>query len=232
MSTLQEERKLIRISVMMSLLFCSFLVITFLFQLLFRDHLYTWGIWPRQLEGLPGILFAPLLHAGWGHLLGNLWSLFFLLTLSIYSFRAVAYRTLGVIWLADGLGVWLIGRNDTVHFGASGLVYGLAGFLFLSGMIRKNNSLRAMAIIVVFLHWGFLWGMNPMNRGISWEAHLCGFLSGAACSLWYIRKGPPDDPVPEWMREEIEAETGAEFWHQGKEEIQLPVKEADDSSDT
>jgi membrane associated rhomboid family serine protease len=123
----------------------------------------------------------------------------------IYFYRNIAYHVFLWIWLIDGVGVWLLGR-EAYHIGASGLVYGLASFLIFSGVLRKNRNLLALALIVVFVYGGLIWGMFPYLPDTSWEAHLFGFLAGVYFSIHYLRMGPPDDPVPDWMTEEEAAE--------------------------
>jgi hypothetical protein len=99
--------------------------------------------------------------------------------------------------------VWLIGR-DAYHIGASGIVYGMASFLFLSGILRKNRQLLALSLAVVFVYGSLIWGMFPYVTDVSWEAHLVGFLAGVFFAIYYRKDGPEDDPVPEWMNEVLE----------------------------
>lgn len=218
MSTHKEDRKLFGTSLLISLTFCVLVAIIYFFQLQFASRLVDWGIYPRTIEGLRGIIFAPLLHGSIDHLTNNLWSFFILLALAIYSYRNVAYISLLWIWLTHGVGVWIIGREN-YHIGISGIIYGLGGFLLVSGLLRNNNSLRAISIIVVLFHTGFLYGMSPQNFTISWEGHLCGFIGGVFCSIFYLHEGPEDDKHPEWMlKEEEEPETGNEYWREGAED--------------
>jgi hypothetical protein len=103
--------------------------------------------------------------------------------------------------LIDGVGVWFFGR-ESFHIGASGLVYGMASFLFFSGVLRKNRKLLAIALAVVFIYGGLLWGLLPVVKSVSWEAHLSGFLAGIFFSIYFKNSGPLNDPIPEWMMEE------------------------------
>jgi membrane associated rhomboid family serine protease len=102
-----------------------------------------------------------------------------------------------------------------MHIGASGVIYGLAAFLFLSGIISHNISLLTISLIVAFLYGGLLWGIFPLKPEISWESHLWGALSGLALAVLFRKSAPTkpedreeeDDVVEgEWMEEETEDE--------------------------
>ena len=135
------------------------------------------GIYPVQLKGLPGILFSPFIHSGYKHLISNSIP-FFLLSLALfYFYRKLAYRIFVMIYFLSGLCVWLGGR-EAWHIGASGIVYGLAAFLFFSGIFRNDVKLLTISIIVVFLYGGLFWGILPIRPEVSWESHLCGFIAG------------------------------------------------------
>ncbi|MBC8002117.1 MAG: rhomboid family intramembrane serine protease [Opitutaceae bacterium] len=136
------------------------------------------GIRPRQTDGLAGIVFSPLLHASIAHLTSNALPLLVLMTLLFWDRRYRPVSTLVTIWLASGVGTWLIGRGDSIHIGASSLIYGLVAFLIASGL--KLKSLRAVLVaVVVFLAYGgAVYGILPENKQISWEGHLCGAIAG------------------------------------------------------
>lgn len=135
------------------------------------------GIQPRTLGGLDGILFAPLLHAGWSHLFANT------LAILVFGFLAMAggigqwVAVTVTIWLTSGIGVWLTGAAG-VTLGASGLAFGWLAFLLVRGVF--NRSLGQLAVAVVLLaYWGsMLFGVLPGKPGISWQGHLFGLLSG------------------------------------------------------
>ncbi len=96
--------------------------------------------------------------------------------------------------------VWIIGR-EAYHIGASGIIYGLATFLFLSGVIRKVRNLMAISLIVVFLYGSLIWGLLPYDYKVSWEGHLMGALVGIVLAVFYRDKGP--EPYrPSWEIEE------------------------------
>jgi len=138
------------------------------------------GIAPRTVRGLIGIACSPLLHANLGHLLANAVPLFILLTLLHLDRRYRPATTLLCIWAASGLGTWLIGRGGAVHLGASSIIYGLVTFLAASGVLQRTWLSVLVALLVVTLYGGVMYGVLPAQGPISWEGHLC----GACAGLW------------------------------------------------
>lgn len=185
-------------------------------ELLFDIDLSQFGIYPLSVKGLGGILFSPFIHADFSHLFNNTVPLFFLSIALFYFYSEVALRVLLWTYLITGLLVWLAGR-DAWHIGASGLVYGLASFLFFSGIIRRYFRLIALSLLIVFLYGSMVWGMFPgIYKNVSWESHMLGFFSGVVLSVWYRKEGP-QRPVYEWMDEEEEEE----IWRMGEGETEL-----------
>ncbi len=137
------------------------------------------GIRPRSALGLVGIPLAPFLHVGFGHLIANTVPFLVLgwlvLVRETWHFWAV---TIGVT-LLGGLGVWLVGAPNSVHLGASGLVFGFLGYLMLGGFFERRVGTIIGSIVVTFVFGGLLWGVLPGMPGVSWESHLFGFLAGA-----------------------------------------------------
>lgn len=167
----------------------SFTLVGALFLLLGLDgflhlDLARFGIVPRSEAGLPGILFGPLLHANLHHLLANAVPLFVMLVLLLSNPAYHPYGTLAFIWLASGLGTWLIGRGDAVHIGASSVIFGLAAFLIVAGFLMKSWLSAFVAIFVFLFYGGIFYGVLPQNGPISWEGHLCGALAGVIAAVW------------------------------------------------
>lgn len=147
---------------------------------------------PGKLEGLIGILTAPLLHADFSHLMANTPAVMVLLTLAFYTYPKAAFRALPLIWIGAGVGVWLFARPSH-HLGASGLTHGLMLFLFVLGILRRDRIAVAVAMAVFFLYGGMLLGVLPREAGVSFEYHLFGALCGglAAWRWWRLDPRPP-----------------------------------------
>jgi len=126
-----------------------------------------------------------------------------------YFYSEVAFKVFSWTWVLTGILVWFGGR-EAWHIGASGMVYGLASFLFFSGIIRKYFRLIALSLLVVFLYGEMVWGLFPgIYTNISWESHMLGFFSGIALAVWYRKEGP-QRPVYEWMDEAEEGKDEGE----------------------
>jgi len=168
------------------------------------------GIFPLEAKGIPGIFLSPFVHENFRHLVNNTLP-FFLLSIALFFFYSeVALRVLSWTWLLTGLFVWFGGR-PAWHIGASGLVYGLASFLFFSGIIRRYYRLIALSLLIVFLYGEMVWGIFPdVYKNISWESHMLGALSGIILAVIYRKEGP-QRPVTEWPDEEEEKPDDQEF---------------------
>ncbi|MCL6434294.1 MAG: rhomboid family intramembrane serine protease [Leptolyngbyaceae cyanobacterium HOT.MB2.61] len=150
-------------------------------QVFFRPFLQTtldfYGILPRNLIGLRGILFAPFLHGNFPHLIGN--TLPFLVLGWLIMLREISdffWVTL-VAGLVSGLGTWLFG-SPGIHIGASGVIFGYLGYLLFRGFFERSIISIAISLGVGTLYGSLLWGVLPMQYGISWEGHLFGFIGG------------------------------------------------------
>ena len=151
--------------------------LVFWFELRFGYNFTPFGVKPREISGLAGIIFSPFIHSTLSHLWHNSVPTLVLIAGLFYFYKPVAWQVLFWIVLGSGLGTWLIGR-DAYHIGASGVVYGLASFLFFKGIWSKHYRLTAFSLIVVFLYGSLIWGTMPIRDGMSWEGHLSGFLTG------------------------------------------------------
>jgi membrane associated rhomboid family serine protease len=155
------------------------------------------GIRPRELVGLVGIVFAPLVHGGFDHLIANTLPLLVLGTAMLYLYPTSSLKALPAIYLGTGVAVWLFAR-DSVHLGASGLVYGLFSYVFLAGLLRRDRRAIAASLIVCFMYGSLVWGVLPVRLGVSWETHLAAALIGAACALALRRYDVPPRKRYEW----------------------------------
>ena len=154
------------------------------------DLIY-YGVYPRKVSGLIGILTSSLIHGNENlhHIIDNSIPLFFLSLAVFYFYNKVAYRVFFLIYFCTGIAVWFFARS-AYHIGASGLIYGLASFLFFSGVIRQNINLLAISLLVVFLYGSMVWGIFPYDINVSWEAHFFGAVTGLILSFRYRKEGP------------------------------------------
>ncbi|MEN8704421.1 MAG: rhomboid family intramembrane serine protease [Polaribacter sp.] len=151
-------------------------------------NLNKYGIFPRTIEGLRGIVFTHFLHTNTGHLFNNSIPLFVLLSGLFYFYKDIAFKILIIGGLLTGFAIWLIAR-DSYHIGASGIVYLLFSSVFFSGIIRKHYRLVALSFIVIFLYGSMIWYVFPIKDGMSWEGHLSGFLVGLVLAFIYRKNG-------------------------------------------
>ena len=140
------------------------------------------GVRPRELAGLPGILFAPLMHSGFAHLIANSVPLLIVGTAMLYLYPSAALLVLPAVYLGPGIAVWVFARGG-VHVGASGLIYGLVSYIFVAGMIRRDRRAIAASLLVSFLYGASVWGVLPIEPGVSWETHLAAAVIGLALAL-------------------------------------------------
>jgi len=160
------------------------------------------GIKPREASGMWGILAAPLLHGDWEHLFNNSTAIIALGWCLMYFYPRAAIRVVLFTWLFGGLGVWLMGRAN-FHIGASGVIYGMATFLFTSGLLHRQRTLMALALLISFYYGSLIWGLLPVMQHMSWESHLWGAISGVVLAFVYRRLPPAVmDPKPSFDDEE------------------------------
>jgi membrane associated rhomboid family serine protease len=174
------------------------------------------GIYPLHLKGLPGILFSPFIHSGFSHLISNSVPFFILMFVLIYFYRRISYMIFVQLFILSGICVWLSGR-EAWHIGASGVVYAMAAFHFVSGIIRNDVRLLTISVTVVFLYGGLVWGMLPINPDVSWEGHLWGAISGIVLA-WHYRKFTIRRDKFDWEDEEEEEDAEE---NQGEDEEQI-----------
>lgn len=144
--------------------------------------LLQFGIHPRTVQGLFGILLAPFLHVNLAHLAMNTVS--FVLLGGILMMRDRRdFATVSVIGaLGSGLGAWALGGPGTVHVGLSGVLFAYLGFLMARGIFERSVGAIVLSAGVTWLFGSMAWGILPLAQGVSWQAHLFGFLTGVVCA--------------------------------------------------
>jgi membrane associated rhomboid family serine protease len=153
------------------ILFVILIWLIFWIEFRFNVDLKSFGIQPRKIEGIYGIMLSPFLHLSLEHLINNSIPLFLLSSAIFFFYRNISWKIIFLGIFLSGLLTWIIGRDST-HIGASGLIYVLISFIFFKGIISKNFNLMALSLIVVFIYGGTIWYIFPIKENISWEGHL------------------------------------------------------------
>jgi membrane associated rhomboid family serine protease len=199
-----QARTSFRVALEIALAFVALLWLIQLFNWTLDLELQRFGVRPRDWHGLVGILLAPLLHGSFMHLIGNTLPLLVLGTVLLHLYPAAALRVLLAVYLGPGIAVWLFGR-DSVHIGASGMAYGLVGYILVAGLIRRDRRAIAASLLVCFMYGALVWGVLPIEPGVSWETHLSAALIGIALAIVFRRLDIPPRRQYSW-----EGEGGAE----------------------
>ena len=191
-----------------SILFIPFLFLLVmwlvkLIELQFDLSFVKFGVSPQTLKGLRGLLFSPFIHKDLTHLFNNSYPILILGGLLFSVYRKIALPIFVWLFFISGFWLWIIGR-PSFHIGASGIIYALASFLCISGVIRKNPRLAAVSLIIIFLYGSMIWGIIPTKEPISWEGHLAGFVAGILVAVFYRNEGPPHKKYQWEIDEELE----------------------------
>ncbi|WP_366520021.1 rhomboid family intramembrane serine protease [uncultured Aquimarina sp.] len=169
------------------LLFVLVIWITFWFEIRFGFDFNHFGIYPRTLTGLRGVLFSPFIHGDLSHLWHNTLPLLILSMALFFFYPKNSWKVLFLGALFTGAMTWLLGRPAN-HIGASGVIYMLFGFLFFKGIIAKHFRLIALSFVVVFIYGSMIWYTLPVDPKISWEGHLSGLIVGVLLAF-LIKRG-------------------------------------------
>lgn len=180
-SAIINDKVLFRFSIFVAFLLCLPMVITFVFEDYFS---FLRGVYPLTGKGLIGVLTAPLIHADWSHLAGNISALFILFLVLFNNFHPMAWVVILLSYIVPGFWTWLFAR-PAWHVGASMMVYSLASFVFFAGVFSSHVRLMALSLFVVFMYGGIFWGIFPTLPDVSWEGHLSGFLLGILLAVFY-----------------------------------------------
>ena len=183
----------------------SLALVVLLCAMFAAQHAFDWSglaVAPRSLQGLVGLLAAPLLHGSPEHLIANAIALLMLGTLALAAYPKATLRALPLLWLGSGLGAWLLGDPGSRHLGASGLTHGLMFLIFALGLLRRDRPAIAAAMLAFLFYGGMLLTVLPREPGVSWQAHLGGALAGLLAA-WLFRRS---DPLPARRRYSWEIE--------------------------
>lgn len=205
MESFRESFKEDKVKIITSFLFAGiFILILWLiriFESYTRIDLGIYGVEPKVVKGITGIIFSPLIHADFEHLFSNSISLFLLTFGVFYFYRKPSLKVFTIIYFGSGLLVWIFGRQ-AYHIGASGLVYGFASYLFFIGMFRRDKGAMALSLLMVFLYGSLVWGLFPIDQSISFESHISGAALGLLCAIIF-RNSEPKKKY-EWEEEDEE----------------------------
>lgn len=154
--------------------------------LLFAGHLRSFGIVPRTGRGVRGIVFAPFLHAGLSHLIANTGGLFVFGGMTILRSERDFWFVTGIGALVSGVGTWVFGHSG-VHIGASGVIFAYFGYLLFTGWFERRIGALLLSVAVFVIWWPTLFGLLPLQTGLSWEGHVFG-LFGGALTAWLLAR--------------------------------------------
>lgn len=149
-------------------------------------NLLNYGIRPRSVDGLPGLIVAPFLHAGIRHLASNSIALAALLFFSLMYSRKLTFKAIVIIALAGGGGTWLFGAPNTIHVGASGIIFGLLGYLLAIGFFRRELLALLVSVAIACYYGWAVFSVFIVLPGVSWTGHFFGFASGIVAA-WLTR---------------------------------------------
>lgn len=209
---MNEERKRFFLSLFFPAIFLLIIWFVKIIEISLNLDLAYLGIYPLKSKGLIGILTAPLVHADFSHLIANSTPVFILSVGLFYFYNKIAFPVFFLTYFITNIWIWF-GARYAYHIGASGLVYGLASFLFFSGIFRNHIRLMAISLLVVFLYGGMIWGILPIQPKISWESHLMGAVAGLVLAVYYKGQGPKRKLYSWEIEEETDDENPEnEYW--------------------
>jgi membrane associated rhomboid family serine protease len=208
-----EKAKILN-SILIPTFFVIFLWLVKLSEIIFHLDFAIYGIMPLKISGLIGIIAAPLIHGDIAHLSANSVPMWVLMATLLYFYRPIAWKVFLLIYLITGFWVWVWAR-ESYHIGASGVVYGLATFLFLSGIFRKESRLMAISMFIIFTYGSLVWGIFPQlfpHKNISWESHLMGIVAGVVIAVFYKNEGPQRSKFTWEIEDELPEDDENAYW--------------------
>jgi len=161
--------------------------LVFAIEVRFGYNFSKYGIFPKTLKGLRGVFFSPFIHGDIKHIYHNTVPLFVLSTALFYFYRHIAWKVIFYGILLSGFLTWSIGRSS-YHIGISGLIYVLVSFTFFKGVFAKHYRLIALSLLVIFLYGSMIWYTLPIEKGISWEGHMAGLITGLLFAFMFRKE--------------------------------------------
>ena len=216
------EKKKFIYSAVFPFIFVLIIVLVKTIELYFDASFVRFGILPREFSGLKGVFLAPFIHGDWNHVFNNSLPLLILGWAMFYFYRSLAPKAILLSFFLAGIYTWISARSAYL-IGASGLVYALFGFLFISGFLRKYIPLVALSFLVAFLYGSLIWGILPWDKSISWEGHFWGLFIGLVLGIIYRKQGP-QRKVFVWADEDDEDEEVLGEYVDFKEEVEKSKK--------
>lgn len=173
-----------------------------IFEVSSGSKLTRWGIFPRDWDGVAGILTAPFIHSDWQHLMSNSLPMFMLMGIVMVFYKRVAIPSILIITVLTGFTVWLFAR-ESYHVGASGVVYGLVAFLAWTGVFRRNLKSIILSLAILVMYGGYFHGIVPTKEGVSWESHLFGGMVGIFTAFLFknVREDDETERPDPWADE-------------------------------
>lgn len=189
-SSSRRSRENFVLAVKISAGFLAVVWAVFIFDRLLGLELVRFGLRPRDGVGLLGLITTPLLHGDIGHLASNSLPLFVGGVAILFLYPNAALRALPMMYVGSAALAWVFARPN-IHIGASGLVYGILAFVFVSGILRRDLRSVGVSLLIWFLYGSMLWGIFPVKQGMSWELHACGLFMGVVLAIAYRRRDRP-----------------------------------------
>lgn len=219
----RRARNNFKLAIKITLGFLAVMWSVFLFELLLQIDLSRFGLRPRDGAGLLGLLTTPLLHGNLSHIVSNSAPLFIGGVAVLFLYPNASLRVLPMLYIGSAALAWTFAR-PSLHIGASGLVYGILAFVFVSGLLRRDLRSVGVSLMIWFMYGSMIWGVLPAGRSMSWELHASGFLIGVLLALVYRnwdhaplkRYDWEDEPEPEdddWLETGEGDEPWREDWH-------------------
>ena len=213
MQTKDQVKKSFKFQITLATLIMSTTWLVFIANLLFSLNWNQYGVHPKSIDGLLGILTFPFLHGSWEHLLSNTFPGIILLTGLFIFHPKTSLKSLPIMYLLSGGLLWFMGQTGSNHIGASGLVYALAFYLFTTGLRRGDRNSMALAFFIILWYGSMIWGIFPFSvePGTSWEGHLAGAITGVLIGFLVYDYVPP---TPKLFLKEEDEEDDVPFFEQ------------------